>query len=129
MQNHSPSPRVVELAWGMIAVADEQVGSRTFKDVKLYPGGSRVWDWRETGTRHRPGIQPADVLDLIDAGPEVVILSRGVHRRLEVMPRTVQLLEQSGITVRVLQTEEAVAAYNALVDEGRRVAALIHSTC
>ena len=29
--------------------------------AKLYPGGARAWDWRETGTRHRPGIQPADI--------------------------------------------------------------------
>ena len=24
------------------------------KDFKLWPGGGRAWDWRETGTHHRP---------------------------------------------------------------------------
>jgi hypothetical protein len=32
-------------------------GHPTFKDAKLFPGGARAWDWRETGTGHVPGIQ------------------------------------------------------------------------
>jgi hypothetical protein len=31
------------------------------KDFKLWPGGGRPRDWRETGTHQVPGIQPADV--------------------------------------------------------------------
>ena len=80
-------------------------------------------------TRIVPTYLSADVYDLITEQPEVVILTRGVHRQLQVMPDTVALLESAGIEVRVLQTEEAVAAYNALVAEGRRVGALVHSTC
>jgi hypothetical protein len=51
------------------------------KDFKLYPGGGRVWDWRETNTEHVPGIQPADVQELIDNGSKVVVLSRGIQLR------------------------------------------------
>ena len=40
------SPRVVVLAWGKIEVE----GAGTFRDAKLFPGGAREWDWRETGT-------------------------------------------------------------------------------
>ena len=53
-------------------------GSGSLKDAKLYPGGARAWDWRETGTRHDPGIQPTDVAELLDHGAEVVVLSTGV---------------------------------------------------
>lgn len=32
-----------------------------FKDGKVWPGGAKEWDWRLTGTRYRPIIQPADI--------------------------------------------------------------------
>ena len=49
---------------------------KPYKDAKLFPGGSREWNWRETGTEHVPGIQPADVQELLDHGAKVVVLSR-----------------------------------------------------
>ena len=46
------------------------VDDRTsFRDAKLFPGGSRKWDWNETGTHHTPGIQPADVKELLELTP------------------------------------------------------------
>jgi hypothetical protein len=47
------SPRILRLSWGHI-----EVGHRPFKDAKVFPGGARERDWRDTGTRHVPGIQP-----------------------------------------------------------------------
>lgn len=44
----------------------------------------------------------------------MVVLSRGMHRRLQVCPETLRLLEERGVKVRVLQTEEAAAVYNEL---------------
>jgi hypothetical protein len=44
----------------------EDLGSG--KDFKLYPGGGREWDWTETNTGHVPGIQPADVEELLEHG-------------------------------------------------------------
>lgn len=57
MTDRPRSPKIAHLSWGRIEVE----GLGTGKDWKLYPGGGREWDWRETGTEHRPGIQPADV--------------------------------------------------------------------
>ena len=58
------SPRISHLSWGRMEVE----GHPPFKDAKVFPGGAREWDWRETGTRHVPGIQPADVRELIERG-------------------------------------------------------------
>jgi hypothetical protein len=44
------SPRVVDDGWGFVEVE----GLGRFRDVKLWPGGGRAWDWRETGTDQRP---------------------------------------------------------------------------
>lgn len=118
------SPKVTAIEWGQVDVA----GFGRFKDVKLYPGGAREWDWRETGTRHVPGIQPSDVDDLIAAGATVVLLSRGMDLQLQTMPSTLEALRDKGIEVHVLETREAVRRYNELADS-TPVAALVHSTC
>lgn len=118
------SPSVTHLVWGTMRVD----GVGTAKDVKLYPGGGRPWDWRETGTGHVPGIQPADVTELLDHGASVVVLSRGMQGRLRVQDETVRLLESRGIQVYVQETSAAVETYNRLA-ETEPVAGLFHSTC
>ena len=104
-------------------------GLGRFRDVKLWPGGGREWDWDETGTRHEPGIQPADVEELLAAEPEVVVLSRGRELRLETCNSTIELLEANDVTIVREETSAAIAEYNRLARSGRRAAALIHSTC
>lgn len=99
------------------------------KDFKLWPGGGRAWDWRETGTEHVPGIQPADVAEVLEHGCEVMVLSRGQQLRLETAPATVDLLRARGIEVVFEETIAAAKAYNDLADRGVRVGGLFHSTC
>ena len=118
------SPAITHLSWGRLETDEGEV----YKDAKLYPGGSRGWDWNETGTGHSPGIQPADVKELVERGARVVVLARGVHERLQVMAETVARLEEAGVEVHVLQTEEAAEKYNAL-REGHAVGGLFHTTC
>lgn len=119
------SPLVESLSWGRMQVS----GLRPGKDFKLWPGGGRAWDWRETGTRHRPGIQPADVDELLDQGSETVVLSRGMLLRLQTCPETLRLLRDRGVRVFVEETRAAVERYNQLVASGERVGGLFHSTC
>ncbi len=118
------SPRVTGLSWGHVEVE----GQSPFRDAKLFPGGAREWDWNETGTRHRPGIQPADVEELLEHGTTVVVLSRGMLNQLRVPRSTSTWLEQQGIEVHVLESSAAVERYNEL-RETEQVGALIHSTC
>uniref|UniRef100_A0A8I3WMN9 Adipogenesis associated Mth938 domain containing n=1 Tax=Callithrix jacchus TaxID=9483 RepID=A0A8I3WMN9_CALJA len=88
------SPEIASLSWGQMKV---QGSNTTYKDCKVWPGGSRTWDWRETGT--------------------------------EFPSSTVEYLKKHGIDVQVLQTEQAVKEYNALVAQGVRVGGVFHSTC
>jgi hypothetical protein len=118
------SPIIRRIAWGDMEVEGLPAG----KDFKLYPGGAREWDWRETGTRHVPGIQPADVAELIAHGCEVVVLTRGMELVLQTMPETIALLESNGIETHVLETNEAAELYNSLAAD-RPVGGLFHSTC
>ena len=111
--------------WGFV----EAEGIGRLRDAKLWPGGGRAWDWNETGTHHRPGIQPADVMELLDHTPEVVVLSRGRQLRLETCRETLSLLESKGIEVVHQETGAAIDEYNRLAATGRRAAALLHTTC
>jgi hypothetical protein len=106
----------------------EVEGLATGKDFKLYPGGGREWDWRETGTQHVPGIQPADVAELLEHGSTVIVLSRGMELVLQTMPETLELLRHRGVPVHVEETRAAVALYNTLA-ESQPVGGLFHSTC
>jgi hypothetical protein len=118
------APRIVQVSWGRMEV--EGLGAS--KDFKLYPGGGREWDWAETGTRHSPGIQPADVKELMARGATTVVLSLGMNKQLHVHPDTCRYLEERSITVHVAETREAVKIYNDLAG-GTPVAGLFHSTC
>ena len=68
-----------------------------YKDAKLFPGGSREWNWRETETSHRPGIQIADVQELLEHGSKVVVLSRGMAECLHVPRETLDFLKERQI--------------------------------
>jgi len=68
----------------------------------VFPGGAREWDWNETGTTHEPGIQPADVAELLDHGATTIVLSQGRLKRLHVCPQTLQLLQERGVRTDVL---------------------------
>ena len=126
MSDTPSSPRIEEISWGSIRVRGPDA---SYKDAKLFPGGSREWDWNETGTEHVPGIQPADVEELLAHGARVVVLSRGMNRRLRVQDETLRRLEEEGVEVHVAPTEEAVRLYNEKQEEREPVGGLFHSTC
>ena len=126
MSDEMRSLKILAVSWGRMEI--EGIG--TGKDFKLYPGGGREWewDWNETGTRHSPGIQPADVEELLAHGATVVVLSLGMNRRLQVGPGTLDYLASRSVAAHVAETREAVKIYNDLAD-GVPVAGLFHSTC
>jgi hypothetical protein len=123
-------PRITHVSWGRLEIENgSETGAQSFKDAKLYPGGARAWDWNETGTSHSPGIQPADVDELLEHGASVVVLSRGMNKRLQVKPETLDMLDEAGVETHVLQTEQAVERYNELQAAEEPVGGLFHSTC
>jgi len=99
------------------------------KDFKLWPGGGREWDWRETGTHHVPGIQPADIEELLANGSQTIVLSRGMLLALQTCQKTLDMLDEKHITVHIAETKKAANLYNELVSDGKAVGGLFHSTC
>lgn len=97
--------------------------------MKLWPGGGRAWDWGETGTHHVPGIQMADVAELLEHGAATVVLTRGMDLVLQICPETIESLRAKGVRFHVAETREAARVYNELAEQGEAVGGLFHSTC
>ncbi|XP_053566535.1 mth938 domain-containing protein-like [Bombina bombina] len=118
------SPEISKLSWGSMKVAGEM-----YKDCIVWPGGSRPWDWRETGTNHHPGVQPADLEEVVKKGVKTLVIGRGMGEALQVPAATLEYVKAQGIDVLVFQTEKAVKEYNTLVSQGVKVGGVFHSTC
>uniref|UniRef100_A0A2K6N4B4 Mth938 domain-containing protein n=2 Tax=Rhinopithecus TaxID=542827 RepID=A0A2K6N4B4_RHIBE len=74
------SPEIASLSWGQMKIKGSNT---TYKDCKVWPGGSRTWDWRETGTEHSPGVQPADVKEVVEKGVQTLVIGRGMSEALK----------------------------------------------
>ncbi|RME88533.1 MAG: hypothetical protein D6770_06760 [Anaerolineae bacterium] len=124
----SELPVITRLTWGQIEVTYSGKTHR-FRDCKIGPQGAREWNWKETGTRHQPGIQVADIEEILGQGVEVVILGCGRLRALGVTPEVEETLKQRNVEYHIEETGRAVELYNRLASQGRRVGGLFHTTC
>jgi len=66
----------------------------------------------------------SEIEGLLKEGPDVLIVGAGYDNLVQVEERIAALP-----AVVILPTPQAVRRYNELRDEGKRVAAIIHSTC
>ncbi len=112
---HSAS--ITHISWGKMEVS---IGDKkyNFKDCKAWPEGAKEWGWNLTGTRHRPGIQPADIEEILDQDIEVLILSRGMDLVLQTAKETKELLRNRKIKYQIEETRKAVSMYNDLAAKG-----------
>jgi len=62
----------------------------------------------------------------VDAWPDIVIIGSGYEGRVQVEE---SILNRTGPAVELLPTPEAIRRYNELRAAGKRVVAIIHSTC
>ncbi|HEX9654382.1 MAG TPA: Mth938-like domain-containing protein [bacterium] len=127
MNKHQTS-HITHISWGRVEVViNDQV--LKFKDCKVWPEGAKAWDWSITCTHHRPGTQPADIEEILEHGVEVMILTRGMELMLHTCPETGHLLRSKGIEYHIEETNQAVALFNQLTQQGKRTGGIFHSTC
>ncbi len=120
------SPLIRQYSWGHLLLDDHK---DSLKDAKCFPGGACAWDWRETGTRHDPGLQIADVHGLVESGAEHIVVATGFYQRLQVREETVTYLTDQGLGITIAQTDDAVKQYNEIAWQGYAVGGLFHTTC
>ena len=119
---------ITHISWGHIEVKSDDKTYR-FKDCKVWSGCAKEWDWTLTGTRHRPGIQPTDIEEILAHDVDFMVLSRGIQLMLHICPETEDLLSSRNIEYYIGQTQLAVELFNSLMRQGRKVGGVFHSTC
>lgn len=79
------------------------------------------------GTTHQIG--DWEVEELLKEKPEVIVVGTGWEGILEVSEELRAKSEELEIEIKILRTPEAVEEHNKLMEQGKKVNALIHTTC
>jgi hypothetical protein len=93
-------------------------------DVIIFPDRVMPKWWRESG--HSLSLK--DLGAVLKTQPEVLIVGIGSQGRMHIPSATSQKLENLGINLIALPTNEACEEYNRLAHEAKVIAAL-HLTC
>ena len=118
---------ITKARWGAIQFGSER---EVFKDVICYPEGHVRWDWAKTNTHHVPGIQIADIEQLLEkSNVELILLSSGFEDKLQIMDETLNYLKKKNIKYIFQDTSRIISEFNWELMKGTKVGALIHSTC
>jgi len=112
--------------WGKIVVGDKE-----YHDILASGGKIEAREYEKLkklfGTGHKIGNW--EVENLFSNDPEVIIIGTGWVGALKVPPIIEKEAEHRGIELKLLKSPRAVKEFNRLITEGKRVNALIHSTC
>lgn len=114
------TPKIENYRFGEIIID----GRRYARDVIIFPDRVRPEWWREEGH----SLSLADLEEVLDEPPEVLVIGQGAQGRMDVPRETREALEQAGINVVVAKTGDAVHEYNQIC-QGQRAVAALHLTC
>ena len=94
-------------------------------DVIVFPHRVKDGWWRNEGHE----LCPADLWEVVQEKPEVLVVGTGKPGLMRVPPRTEEYLEKQGIKLIIGRTAEACQTFNQLCSSGERVVAALHLTC
>lgn len=107
------------------------INGREYGDVLVI--GEKVKERDEARLRVEVGghhcLGEFEVEELLSNNPEIVVIGSGTAGAVRVTEEVEERFEAVGIELRILLTPEAITEFNRLYEEGKRVNALIHTTC
>ena len=74
-------------------------------------------------------IRKDEIDELVGANPEIIVVGTGIDAKANLSSDALLALQGEKVDLIVLPSAEAVQKLNQLVDEGKRVSALVHITC
>lgn len=97
-------------------IAGGKVIERDYEKLKeLFDTSHKIGDW--------------EIKELLEENPEIIVIGTGQDGMLEVEEVFVEKMKARGIEVISMKTPEAIKIYNEKIKAGKRVNALIHTTC
>ena len=101
--------------WQVLIVGEKVIPREVEKAKEVYGTDHVIADWEEKL--------------LFSENPQVILIATGWSGVLKVNPKFKIQSSKLGIEVKEVLTPKAVREYNRLVAEGKKVNALIHTTC
>lgn len=102
--------------YGQVLIIGGQIEERDEKQLyKLFGTTHQIGEW--------------EVGKLLSTKPEVIIIGNGQSGVLKVNDKIKQKFLGLGIELKILLTKEAIKEFNKINQTGRKVNALIHTTC
>ncbi|MDY6917422.1 MAG: MTH938/NDUFAF3 family protein [Chloroflexota bacterium] len=117
--------RVDSFQFGSIVINGRKYG----RDALLFPDGTvreRKGGFWKFGSH---AIKEADIEELVRAKPEVLVVGTGTNGKAKVTSEAEACAKEANIGLLSAPSAEAIKQLNQLIDEGKRVSALIHITC
>jgi hypothetical protein len=111
--------RIEDYRFGHVVVDGEE----HTKDVIVLPGRVVAKWWRKDGH----SLVMEDLSRVIEDLPKTLVVGTGADARMVPDPNTIKKLEDRGLTVEVLPTEQAVDRFREL--DPATTAAALHLTC
>ena len=119
-------PKIDKVSWGKITVdgrgyhqvliiGDEVLERKSDKLHHLFGTTHQIADWEKN--------------KLISRHPEIVLIGSGWSGLVKIEQEFEDKLKKEGVELRTVLTPRIVKEYNRLVGEGKRVNALVHTTC
>jgi hypothetical protein len=111
--------------FGFIVVDDKQYTH----DVIILPDGTVKDRNSGKGRLGSHSIARSEIESLIKTEPDVILIGTGVSGMARLAHDAEYYLQKPDMNLTVLPSPEVVKKYNQYIDDGERVAALIHVTC
>lgn len=92
-------------------------------DITIIDGKVGSWD-RDDHILHVDNVE-----ELVEAGPEYIVIGTGAYGVLNVPNDVVTYIESQKIKLIIEKTKKACEEFNRLSKAGKKVAALLHGTC
>jgi hypothetical protein len=114
------APKIETYRFGHLVVE----GQTHTQDLIILPDRVVGGWWRREGH----AVHPDDLVTVLNADPEILIVGQGAYGRMHVTSETNQALQAANIELIAQPTEQACQTYNQMRAH-RRVAAALHLTC
>jgi len=102
--------------YGQVLIIGEAVLERDEEKLRrLFDTTHKIGDW--------------EIEQLLEGNPEVVIVGTGQSGALQVEEMFSERMQKSGIEVIAAIAPQAIEIYNKKTEQGKKVNALIHTTC
>ncbi|MDD3648036.1 MAG: MTH938/NDUFAF3 family protein [Candidatus Dojkabacteria bacterium] len=118
--------KIDKISWGKIKIGDDE-----YHDVLVSGNSAQERDYPKLqeffGTSHEIGKWEVD--ELFNNNPDIIIIGTGWAGVVKIPSGIEDEADKKGINFRKYKSPKAVKEFNRAVGEGKRVNALIHSTC